>query len=131
LSSKKGKFWKILLILFFGLAVIVAWLGFGERGLIKLYRTEKERQTHINQINKLAEENRLLREEVHRLRTDMGYVEYVARKQLNMIKPNEVIYRFKKQRISDNGVRPLTQIEQHDRKTEKSEREVRQNGEPR
>ena len=53
-----------------------------------------ERQAYLDNIRLLAEENRALLDEIHRLRSDMKYVESVARKELNLVKENEVIYRF-------------------------------------
>jgi cell division protein FtsB len=94
LGSEKRKFWKIPLILAFFSAPVVAWLGFGEQGLVHLYRTEVERKAYVERIRRLAEENQALLEEVHRLRTDMEYMESVARKELHLIRENETIYRF-------------------------------------
>jgi cell division protein FtsB len=96
LNWKKSKFWKIPVILLCGLIGIVAWLGYGQQGLINLYRTEMEREAYIDRIRQLAEENRALLKEIERLRSDMKYVESVARRQLNLIKEDEVIYRFEK-----------------------------------
>ena len=84
------------MILLCFLAPVMAWLGFGEQGLIHLYRTEMERKAYVARIHKLAEENQALLEEVHRLRTDMEYIESVARKELSLIKKNEIIVRFDK-----------------------------------
>ncbi|MGM0427719.1 MAG: FtsB family cell division protein [Thermodesulfobacteriota bacterium] len=81
----------IILCLIIGVGV---WLWFGESGFIRLYRTESERQAYIERIRDLARENQALLDEVHRLRTDMEYVESVARRQLDLVKKNEVIYRF-------------------------------------
>lgn len=75
---------------------IVAWLWYGENGFIHLYQTKIEREASTERIRLLTEENRVLLEEIHRLRTDMGYVESLARERLNLIKENEVIYRFGK-----------------------------------
>lgn len=94
LSLSKKRFWKIPLIVFCFLCPLAAWLGFGERGLIHLYKAETERQACVDRIHKLAEENQVLLEEIHRLRTDMKYIESVARKELNLIGPNQIIYRF-------------------------------------
>jgi len=83
----------------------MAWLGFGEQGLIHLYRTEMERKAYVDRIHQLAEENQNLLEEVHRLRTDMEYIESVARKELSLIKKNETIYRFDKKETRSKGYR--------------------------
>jgi len=95
------------------LGSIVAWLGFGERGLLHLYNTEMERQAYVDKIRRLAEENQALLEEVHRLRTDMMYVETVARKELNLIKQNEIIYRFSRNKTRNNSIRPVQKRSQY------------------
>lgn len=91
--SKKGllKFSCISLLF---LTLMAAWLGFGERGFIHLYRMEKDRQAHIERILKLEKENQTLLEEIKRLRTDKEYLESVARTELGLLKDNEVLYRF-------------------------------------
>ncbi|MBN2123973.1 MAG: septum formation initiator family protein [Deltaproteobacteria bacterium] len=76
---------------------MIAWLGFGERGFIHLYRMEKERQAHLERITKIEEENRRLLEEIDRLRHDREYIEAMARRELGLIKDNEVLYRFDRQ----------------------------------
>lgn len=91
------------MLFLFVLGSILAWLAFGERGLIRLYRTEIEREACIDRIRQLAEENQTLVEEIHRLNTDMDYVESVVRKDFNLIKENEVMYRFNKDKASPNG----------------------------
>lgn len=56
-----------------------------------------ERQAYTERIRQLTEENQALLVEIDRLRTDKKYIESVARKQFNMIKSNEVIYRFEQE----------------------------------
>ncbi len=86
--------WKLPFVVICILGLIVAWLGFGKRGIVHLYQTEMERQAYIERIRELTEENKALVEEIEKLRTDMAYVESVARRDFNMIKSNEIIYRF-------------------------------------
>ena len=85
-----------LLILCLSLLSVV-WLWFGESGFVRLYRTEADRQACVERIRRLADENQALLNEVQRFRSDMKYVESVARRELNLIKENEVVYRFSKQ----------------------------------
>jgi len=80
-------------MLVFGL--IIAWLGFGERGFIHLYDMEKQRQTYLERIRLLEKANEELLEQINLLRTDREYVESVARKELGLVKEGEIIYRFK------------------------------------
>jgi cell division protein FtsB len=82
----------LLALLFVGL--VVAWLGFGERGFIHLYRMDSERQTYQEKINQLERENRDLLDEIQRLRSDREYVENLGRKELGLVKEDEVMYRF-------------------------------------
>lgn len=116
------------MILLCFLAPVMAWLGFGEQGLIHLYRTEMERKAYVDRIHQLAEENQTLLEEVHRLRTDMEYIESVARKELSLIKKNEIIYRFDKKETHSKDTGSITKKAQHREKNGRSEREVQRNG---
>jgi len=102
LSAGKRKFVKIPLLVLCVLGPLIAWLGFGQHGFIHLYRVGKERQACVQRIKKLAEENQALFDEIRRLRTDPKYVEYVARKELGLIKENEVIYRFNDEKTQED-----------------------------
>ena len=75
---------------------IAGWIWYGEGGMVHLCRTEVERKACLERIRKLVAENQALIEEVHRFRTDMNYVESFARNELNLVRENEVIYRFRK-----------------------------------
>jgi cell division protein FtsB len=96
LGPKLKRILKIPLILLCFAVPIAGWIWYGEGGMVRLCRTEVERQACLDRIRKLVAENQALIEEVHRFRTDMSYVEAVARTELNLIRENEVIYRFGK-----------------------------------
>jgi cell division protein FtsB len=95
LTLLKKKIVRIPLFVLCILGPVIAWLGFGRHGFIHLYGVEQERQAYIEKINKLTEENQALFEEIRRLRTDPKHVEMVARRELGLVRKNEVIYRFK------------------------------------
>jgi cell division protein FtsB len=122
-KKKTRNFWKIPLILICILGPIVGLLVFGEQGLIHLYHTEMERQAYTERIRQLTEENQALLDEIHRLRKDMKYVESVARKNFNMIKSNEVIYRLGDEKKRKNDADALPIKDQQDNNTKKPERE--------
>ncbi len=124
----KKKFWRIPLIVICCLGLLVAWLGFGERVLVRLYHIEMDRQDYYNRIQRLAEENDALMEEIERLHNDTDYVEAVARRQLGLIKENEVIYRFDIQlpSESDDSHMPLGSQQKGD--GVESKREVGEDG---
>jgi len=89
-------FVKFLIIFVPFMALIVAWLSYGERGFVQLSRMEEERQSSLEKIRVLERENQRLMEEIERLRTDKDYIESVARRELGLVKENEVIYKFSK-----------------------------------
>ncbi|MBW1721124.1 MAG: septum formation initiator family protein [Deltaproteobacteria bacterium] len=90
---------RLIKVLFFLLilTLIAAWLSFGEGGFVRLYRMEKEREAYVQRLRKLEEENRRLLEEIDRMRNDKEYVESVARRELNLVKDDEILYRFTKE----------------------------------
>ena len=92
----KKSYFAYILILSFAAVLLLAWVSFGRHGLIDLYEMQKEKEEYLAIIRDLKEKNRLLTAEVRRLREDKEYFESVARKELGLIKENEIIYRFKK-----------------------------------
>ena len=95
LASFKKNYLTYILILSFVAVLLFAWLSFGRHGLADLYKMQKEKERYLFIIRDLKEKNRLLAAEIRRLRGDPKYLESVARKELGMIKENEIIYRFK------------------------------------
>jgi cell division protein FtsB len=94
LDFNRKKLFKSSFIALLFLGLMVAWLGFGERGFLHLYRMEKNRQAYLERIRKVEEENQALIEEIRRLNTDTAYLESVARKELGLVKEDEILYRF-------------------------------------
>jgi cell division protein FtsB len=84
-----------IIIFSFVAAISLTWLSFGRHGLIDLYKMQKEKERYLTILKDLKEKNRLLTDEIRRLKEDNKYFESVARKQLGMVKENEIIYRFK------------------------------------
>ena len=76
------------------IGVILSWLAFGDRGFIHLYKMEKERQEYIDRIKELKVANKKLMDEIDRLRNDREYIEATAKKELGLVRENEVIFRF-------------------------------------
>ena len=107
MNPRIKRFFKIPLIGFCLFFLSVIWLWFGEGGFARLYRSEAERQSCIERIHRLAKENQTLLDEVKLLRTDMKYVESMARRELNLIKENEVIYRFSNEPALEKDKKPF------------------------
>jgi cell division protein FtsB len=100
LSPAIRKFLRIPFIILLLALLSGIWLWFGEGGFVRLYHSETERQECIERIRRLAAENETLLREIHLLRTDLDHLESVARRNLNLIKENEVVYRFDTEDLS-------------------------------
>jgi cell division protein FtsB len=86
---------KWLSILLIGLILLVWYFSlFGEKGVIKIIRLRRERNRIIADVNRMQEENERLQEEIRRLREDSRYLESVARRDLGLIKENEILFIF-------------------------------------
>ena len=91
---KKNYYLTYILILSFIAFLLLVWLGLGQHGLIDLYKMQQEKGRYLANINDLKEKSRILTAEIRRLREDPKYFESVARRELGLVKANEIIYRF-------------------------------------
>jgi cell division protein DivIC len=89
-----SKVLKISLLSLVLLGLVASWLAFGDRGFIYVYKKDKERQAYEVKLRQLRETNQKLINEIDRLKNDKDYIEETARKELNMVRDGEVIYRF-------------------------------------
>jgi cell division protein FtsB len=84
----------LLVMLLFGAAILVPLKVFDPNGLPRVERLKKELDA-LNDANaKLRRENEALRMEIHAFHASPNYVEKVARDELGMVGPDEVIYQF-------------------------------------
>lgn len=66
----------------------------GERGALHLWRLRGEKSRLDEQNYRLQKQNEALRQRIGRIRTDDHYLEKLAREELSMVRPGEVVYRF-------------------------------------
>lgn len=83
---------KYLLIAGVALIGIFAFSLFGKNGLINLYRTRQERQDLEVRLAEVKRENQRLRDQIEKLTGDPLYLEKVAREELGMVKPDELVF---------------------------------------
>ena len=55
---------------------------------------DKERQNYLDKISELEQTNAELMNQIRRLREDRDYIETVARRELGLVKENELIIKF-------------------------------------
>lgn len=83
---------RLAAILLLGLVVASVM---GNRGLVRLYRMHQTKAALEREITQLATTNAALAEEVRALRTETGRVEAIAREELGLVKPGEIVYEFR------------------------------------
>jgi len=76
----------ILFILYFTI--------FGERGLLRIYHLNQEKEDVQKRASALQLENEQLKREIEALKSDRRYLESIARKDFGLVRKNEIIYQF-------------------------------------
>ena len=79
--------WLLVIIL-----VMLGYAVFGNRGVIRIVKAERQKQELQTQLTALQQEQQELREEIDRLKNDKDYWEQLARKKLGMVREGELIY---------------------------------------
>lgn len=76
------------------LVILSLFTIFGERGLLHLRRLREQKKKLGETSFLLRKENKMLRERIYGLRHDDQYLEKIAREELGLVRPGEIIYRF-------------------------------------
>ncbi|MEW5801563.1 MAG: septum formation initiator family protein [bacterium] len=71
----------------------------GPYSLWNMYQFRKQRDRIKSDILRLTEENELLRQEIQRLHSDPECISRIAREELGLVKPGEIIYRYHHQQL--------------------------------
>ena len=79
------------------IVAVAASAGVGEHGVAHLLRLHAERRALGDTAFALLQRNQRLRREIERLRGDDLYVEELARRELGLVRPNEFVYRFRRE----------------------------------
>ena len=79
--------WLLLLIA----SVLLIIFIFGDHGIYQLYRLRAERSVNQVLITELRKERGKLKEEKFRLKTDIEYIERIARERYRMVKKGEKV----------------------------------------
>lgn len=83
------------LLLVFVTAVLVLDALVGERGLVERMKVRRQYREAAASLDKLRQENALLREDVRRLNEDPSAIEALARKDLGLVRPGELLFIIK------------------------------------
>ncbi len=86
-----------LLLLFVTLVLVIDALV-GEKGLLETVRARRQHSDLVASIDRVRAENARLREEARRLREDPSTIESLARQELGLIRPGEMLFIVKEAR---------------------------------
>lgn len=87
------RFWSHVLL--FAAGVLLVNAVFGEKGLMDTLRARKSFAASALDLARLKRENAALRDEARRLRSDPSTIESVARGDLGLIHPGEILVTIK------------------------------------
>jgi cell division protein FtsB len=91
------KRWSYRLALAAGLAMGVGYLpyrAYGPDGMAKIWRLQRDIDGLEGRNRELQEENHRLRQRVRSLREDKQAVERVARDELGLVRPEDIVFQF-------------------------------------
>ncbi len=67
----------------------------GERGLLEMLRARRVYAAAAVELARIREDNARLRDEARRLRSDPATIEAVARRELGLVRPGEIVVSVK------------------------------------
>ena len=92
MNTKQKIFVGISILLLFSLLLFIM---FSDSGLADLFKLKSDRDRLLQENEKLKQDNLSLYRTIERLKNDPEYIESIARKELGMIKKDEVILKPK------------------------------------
>ena len=77
------------------IAALVAMALFGDKGVLRALQANRQKSDLEVQVKALEATNAELRQEIKALRNDPRTIENLARKELGMVKDDELVYQFR------------------------------------
>lgn len=86
--------WLILVLMLsslflFAMMALTVW---GDRGLLAMWRTQRDLDRLVREIEIIDQKNASLVRDMQRLRTDRDYIEKIAREELGLVRPGEIMF---------------------------------------
>ncbi|MBF0201629.1 MAG: septum formation initiator family protein [Desulfamplus sp.] len=86
----KTLFWTAVI----ALSALAFLIIYGKNGYIDQQRLYSEEHLIISENMAIQEENRKLERKIERLKSDLSYIEHIARHELGMMAEDELVFRF-------------------------------------
>jgi cell division protein FtsB len=91
LPQRRGRRpWIRRALVFFACVILLDSL-FGDRGLAQTMRARRDYQRAVVELGRLRNQNATLRDEIRRLEADPAAIEAVARQELGLLRPGEIL----------------------------------------
>lgn len=87
--------------------LLLGFALFGDRGILRALQASRQKAALQEEVQRLEATNAELRQEIESLRSDRRYLEAIARKELGMVKDDELVYQF---RTAEKGGRPAGSV---------------------
>ena len=95
----------VVSILFLGILLTLAGLlFFGQRGFTHLLTLQEQFATLEAENQRIVQENERLQKEIELLNKNMAYIEDIARKQLGLVKKDELVYQLQPKESNESGL---------------------------
>lgn len=83
-----------LALVFTAMFALMLVVIFGDNGMAELRRLRHTHQILVSENARLTQENIRMYSSIDRLQNDPEYIENIARQELGMIRPDELIFKF-------------------------------------
>jgi cell division protein FtsB len=94
----------VSVILFLGILLSLAYLlFFGQRGFSHLITLQEQFAILESENQRIAQDNALLKKEIELLSENLAYIEDIARKQLGLVKKDELVYQLQSHESNETG----------------------------
>ena len=84
----------LLLLSCLFLATMMGLTIWGDRGLLAMWHKQREVAGLVQEIEAIERENTRLGHKIQHLRKDMRYIETIAREELGLVQPDELVFEF-------------------------------------
>jgi cell division protein FtsL len=75
--------------------LLLGFAFFGDRGILRALQASRQKAALQEEVRQREAINTELRQEIESLRNDRRYLEAIARKELGMVKDDELVYQFR------------------------------------
>ncbi len=88
MDTKSKAVFAVCILILFGFLFLI---GLGERGAVDLYHLRQERDGLLRANQDIRKKNQELFRTIERLKNDPAFVEEIARRELGMVREDEII----------------------------------------